>query len=129
MVDLFGNLTLLQHSLDYHLRRHGLLASNIANAETPGYQPLDLSFQATLSRTVDLRGSDARHLGASEESRFSRGIFTDPSGTPGNDGNTVSLDREMAKLTANSIRYRSAAEMLGRRVAMLRYAVSDGQRH
>ena len=129
MVDLFSNFDLLQHSLDNHLRRHGLLASNIANAETPGYQPMDLSFQASLARAADVRGTDPRHLGASDESRFDRAIFFDPTAQAGNDGNTVSLDREMAKLTANSIRYRSAAEIFSRRLGLLRYAVSDGQRH
>jgi len=128
MIDLFSDLNMLQHSLDYHLKRHGLLTSNIANSETPGYIPQDLSFRATLARASDLRGSDARHLGVSDESRFGSAVFPDPSGPPGNDGNAVSLERETAKLSANSIRYRSAAEILSRRMALLRYAATDGQR-
>lgn len=34
----------------------------------------------------------------------------------------------MAKIAANSLRYRAAAEMLNRRMALMRYAASDGQR-
>lgn len=128
MIDLFANLTSLHRSLDYHLARHELLSSNIANAETPGYRPLDASFESYLSRASELRATNPAHLGASAQSRFEMSIFEDPAAAPGNDGNMVSMEREMAKISANSIRYRSAAEMFNRRLALLRYASTDGQR-
>ncbi len=127
-MDLFANLAALHRSLDYHLARHSLLASNVSNAETPGFRPLDLSFDAYLTRAGELKVTDPKHLGAAGDSRFDAAIFEDPTGTPGNDGNAVSLEREMAKISANSIRYRAGAEMLGRRMAMLKYAATDGQR-
>lgn len=128
MIDLFANMTALQHSLDYHLARHGLLSSNIANAETPGFRPLDLSFQAYLSRADEMRVTDSKHLPGGADGGYRMAVFEDPSGSPGNDGNGVSTEREMAKLAANSLRYRAAAEMLSRRLALLRYAANDGQR-
>ena len=128
MIDLFTNLAALHRSLDYHLSRHSLLASNIANAETPGYRPLDLSFDAYLSRAGELRATHPNHQAPAEANRFKTSLFDDSTGSPGNDGNTVSMEREMAKLSANSVRYKATAEMLGRRLALLKYAASDGQR-
>lgn len=128
MIDLFANLAALQRSLDYHLQRHALLAANVANTETPGYRPLDLSFDAYLSRAGEMQSTDPAHLGASSTDRFQTAVFDDSTTSAGNDGNTVSLEREMAKLSANSVRYRAATEMISRRLALLKYAASDGQR-
>jgi len=128
MSDIFSNIESLHQSLNYHLMRHSLLASNIANAETPGYKPLDLSFKNFLSKAEEIDLTDPNHLGGTTENRSSMAIFTDATGTPGNDGNAVSVEREMSKITANSIRYRAAAEMLSRRLGLIKYAASDGQR-
>jgi flagellar basal-body rod protein FlgB len=127
-LDLFANLTALQRSLDYHLSRHSLIASNIANAETPGYRPLDLNFDAYLAKAGSMEVTNPRHLGAGGQSRFELGLIEDPGPTVRNDGNAVSTEREMAKLSANSLRYKAATEMLNRRMGLLKYAASDGQR-
>jgi flagellar basal-body rod protein FlgB len=129
MIDLFVNLAALQRSLDYHLRRHALLSSNVANAETPGYRPLDVSFDAYLARAGEVQVTDPRHLGAgAQDDRFSSAMFEDATVSVGNDGNAVSVEREMSKISANSIRYRAAAEMISRRLGLLKYAATDGQR-
>jgi flagellar basal-body rod protein FlgB len=128
MIDLFANLAALNRSLDYHLARQGLLSSNVANAETPGYQPLDLRFDSYLARAGELKVTDPGHLGPSAANHFEMSVFADPATAPGNDGNTVSMEREMGKLSANSIRYRAATEMLSRRIGLLKYAATDGQR-
>ena len=46
MSGLFGNniFTIAQKSLDFRTSRHDLLASNVANKDTPGYQAEDLVF-------------------------------------------------------------------------------------
>ncbi len=127
-LDLFANLAALQKSLDYHLSRHALITSNLANVETPGYRPLDLNFDAYLARAGELEVTNPRHLGAAGQSRFELGLMEDPGPTVRADGNAVSTEREMAKLAANSLRYRAVTEMLSRRMGMLKYAASDGTR-
>lgn len=127
-LDLFANLAALQRSLDYHLSRHSLISSNVANAETPGYRPLDLNFDAYLARAGELEVTNPRHLGSAGESRFALGLREDPGPTVRADGNAVSTEREMAKLSANSLRYRAVTEMLSRRMGILKYAASDGTR-
>ncbi|MCC6748480.1 MAG: flagellar basal body rod protein FlgB [Deltaproteobacteria bacterium] len=128
MKGVFGDLSPLERSLDYHQFRQELLTSNVANAETPGYRPLDVNFQASLDKAGTLAVTNEGHLPAGPGERMQSGVFADPSATAGNDGNAVSLEREMAKLSANSIRYRAAAEMISRHIGMLRYAATDGQR-
>jgi len=127
MIDLFANLASLQRSLDYHLSRHSLLASNVANAETPGYQPLDASFDAYLTRVNAIETTDPAHLGAADSDSFKTSIFVDASISQGNDENGVSLEREMAKMSANSLRYKAVAEIFSRRLGLIRYAATDGK--
>ena len=125
---LFGPLAALERAADYHLRRHSLITANVANASTPGYRPQDLGFDAVLAqRTGAMRTTHARHLplGASDSYRFQ--VFEDSTVTPGQTGNTVSMDREMAKLSANSVRYRAVIEMLNRRLGLIKYAATDGR--
>ena len=129
-MDLFATpaITALRRSLDYHLMRHSVLGSNVANAETPGYRSVDLSFDALLDRAEKIRSTHADHLGEGGPRQPAWEVFDDSVASPGNDGNTVSLEREMAKISANTIRYNAASEMLSRRLAILKYAATDGQR-
>jgi len=128
MIDLFSHLTTTERCIDYHLKRHGLLASNVANAETPGYRPLDMSFDAYLSNVKKLRTTASRHMGAVGGSRYQSSLFEDPVDSPGNDGNAVSMEREMGKIVANSQRFRASVEMISRRLSLLKYAATDGTR-
>lgn len=128
MIDLFGGLLPYEKTLDFHAARHGVLASNIANVETPGYRPMDVSFDAHLRQAGEaLTRTDPRHLAADGAGSFEMELFEDTSVAPGNDGNAVSMEREMAKLTANALRYKVNVEIVSRRLARLRYVVSDGK--
>jgi flagellar basal-body rod protein FlgB len=128
MIDLFSRLGMTQRSLDFHLRRHSVLTSNIANSETPGYRALDLSFDSFLTRAERLRCTQPQHMSVGGSVEANQQIFDDSAASPGNDGNTVSMEREMAKVTANSIRYKANVQILTRRLAMLKYAATDGRR-
>ncbi len=128
MIDLFANIEALRRSLDYHLNRHAVLGSNVANAETPGYRAMDVSFDAYLSRAERINQTNPRHMTTSGMQEFEMEVFEDPAASPGNDGNTVSLEREMAKISANTIRFKTNLEILSRRLATLKYAANDGKR-
>ena len=116
-------------SLDYHSSRHNVLASNIANANTPGFRPKELlrveaeefAGKLPLVRTeqehFNTTGLDAVH---------DLTVVQDESNIAGLDGNNVSLEREMSKLEANDLRYQGAAKLVSRQLGMLRYAANDG---
>ncbi len=128
MISLFSHLQTTERCLDYQVRRHALLASNIANAETPGYRPQDLSFDAYLSKMGQLTTTEGRHMEAVGGSRYQMSLFEDPVDSPGNDGNGVSMEREMGKVVANTHRFQASVEMIQRRLSLLKYAATNGQR-
>lgn len=107
--DLFLPISPLAQSLDFHLERHNLLASNIAHVDTPGYVPRDLErtsateFRAALD--VAMERTSAGHLGGLGGSSADGRVFEDRSAGGAADGNYVSLDREASKLAANQLRY------------------------
>jgi flagellar basal-body rod protein FlgB len=119
---------LLGRALALRLDRMHLLASNITNADTPGYLPVDMRFQEVLGRELDARElarTSEGHL-PTVDSAKEAALFYDPAGMPGLDGNAVSLDREVAKLAENTVQYNATSQALQKKLAMLRYAVNDG---
>jgi flagellar basal-body rod protein FlgB len=105
----FDDIDRLEQAMTFHRERHAVLAGNVANVDTPGYQPLDLE------RIDPLAAGPLRTR-----------AFADPDGSVGPDGNAVSLERELAKIDANRVRYGVSSELVSRRFAILRYAASDG---
>ena len=127
MSDLFTNVNFLTRGLTYQGIRHAQLTANIANAQTPGYRPKDVSFQRSLALAERLTRTNEEHLDTPGSSGPMR-VYDDAVIEPGNDGNAVNMERQMAKLSANGIRYRAIGEMINRRLAALRYAANDGKR-
>jgi flagellar basal-body rod protein FlgB len=128
MTDVFqiGNL---QRALDYHAERHNVVASNIANANTPGFRPNELlrANNAAVAPSLPLARTAQTHLGAGAAgAEHAARLAEDKSSVAGLDGNCVSLEHEMAKLSANDLRYQGAARLVTRQLAMLRYAANDG---
>lgn len=115
-------------SLDYHAKRHNVLASNIANVNTPGFRPKELlRVEAEeLKNRMPLVRTQHEHfamgaLGAVHDMT----VVPDESNIGGLDGNNVSLEREMSKLEANDMRFQTAARIVSRHLGMLRYAAND----
>jgi flagellar basal-body rod protein FlgB len=131
--NFFAGIVPLQSSLDYHLERHNVIASNVAHVDTPGFRPKDLSrvdpsdFASVLN--VMIERTDPQHLaerGEGAASRMGR-VFEDPTAGAGNDGNYVSLDRESAKLAANHLRYDVVSALTASKLKGLAWAANDGK--
>jgi flagellar basal-body rod protein FlgB len=129
MSDLFKGVDSQRRALDFHLSRHNVLASNLANAETPGFKPLELL------REIDKSGVGAAPLSVTNEGHVAIGgagaveeyvTREDQTAAPGANGNAVSLEHEMSKLAANDIRFEGAVKIVAQQLAMLRYAANDG---
>jgi flagellar basal-body rod protein FlgB len=128
MSDLFSNLSALHRSLDYHSERHNLIASNIANANTPGFRPLELLRveSAETGGSLPMARTESAHIASLGSSSLqATTVAADRSTSGGLDDNTVSLEREMSKLAANDIRYEGSAKMIQHKLGMLRYAAND----
>lgn len=134
-MSLFDKTTsALQTSLNMRQLRHNITSSNIANAETPGYQAQKLDFEEALARSLDIDG--LRGMSTSHGEHFAVGgksasvkpdIYSDPDGKVNNDGNTVDLEKEMAALSENAILYKTALQLINKKMAALKYAASEGR--
>ncbi|MBX7231949.1 MAG: flagellar basal body rod protein FlgB [Bdellovibrionales bacterium] len=123
-------------SLDFRLLRHNVTAANIANAETPNYKAKKVDFEEALSRALDHEGlgkmatSDPEHLlmGQGPIAKARAEVYENPDANLANDGNTVDMERELSNLAENSILYKAALQLINKKLASLKYAVSEGGR-
>jgi flagellar basal-body rod protein FlgB len=133
-----STLSHLERSLDVRLVRQNVLSADVANVDTPGFKPKDVDFTATMaaiegaardeggvslptppslsSATSDANGISAKDLP----------IVDVPAGGASLDGNTVDLDRTMVAMAENALQYAASARAAGKKLAILRYVVSDG---
>lgn len=134
-----GTHKLLELSLRARAARHEVLSANIANADTPGYRPRDLNFNLVMRTAIesgimetDPDGQPGDALGRSgldlQSAIYEPGGADTSQGEERLDGNAVSLDRQMALMTENSLGYETSLTLLSRALAGLRYAISEGKR-
>lgn len=95
-------------------QRLALLASNIANAATPGYKARDIDFDAAMKQVG--RGHSAN---AAAEDALSYRVPVSPS----LDGNTVELSTEQTLFAENAVQYRTTLAFLEGRIATLKRAL------
>jgi flagellar basal-body rod protein FlgB len=101
----------LERYMDLLSARQKLVASNIANVDTPGFHTGDIDFQSEFQNA----------LGFSPE-------VVEVSGLPvKNDGNNVSLDREARLLAENALRFQVASSLLRSQIQKMRAAIGTGQ--
>jgi len=122
MVGLFRDTAYraLNAGLDAAALRHQVIAHNIANVDTPEFKASDVSFEAQLREALTTAGDDGFELDG-----VAPLIYRIPASRFRNDGNTVDIEFEAVKLSQNTERYNAIAEMVRRRLAMLRRVVSD----
>ena len=108
--------------------RQRVLAGNIANADTPGYQPRDVrSFASVLAGKAGPRmaATDPRHLAAPNDKALARPDRAAPDRAP--NGNAVSLDREALKVAETDSAHALAATLHRRYLGLFRTALGRGQ--
>ena len=106
--------------MDATVARHDAIAANIANAETPRYQRVDLapSFRTELQSA--LASHDTARL-----SSLRPQIAKDPRALPVNrDGNTVNLEHELVELSQNTLEYTVQTRAVTASLAKLRMAIT-----
>jgi len=100
--------------------RHRVLASNIANAETPGFKAKDMDFRAAFREAIERVESGSPIQTAGEPD-----LYETPAVNPSRDGNTVSMEIEMTKMSENTILYSTMAQLLSMKLKMVRDAISS----
>ncbi len=101
-------------ALELRSQRMGLLASNIANAGTPGYKARDIDFAAALRARMD--GADSAH--AADDATLYRVPVM-----PSLDGNTVEMATEQTAFAENAVAYSATLSFIRGRVESLTRAM------
>lgn len=98
--------------LTHLVRRQEVIASNIANADTPGYRARDISAPASFAEVLT--------------SSFGNPVEA-PDLAQRNDGNNVSIDREARLLAENTLRFNLVTQMLRGELKGIRSAIAEGK--
>ena len=104
---------LLEAAMRGSWQRQTALTNNIANADTPGYQPQEVNFESALQGA--LNGGESP-----EELQFE--TITKPE-EAGPNGTGVSVDQESAKLAENGLDYQALTQVVGARDSIMRSAM------
>lgn len=104
-----------EQMLDYRMKRSEVIASNMANSDTPGYKARDIDFQAFLDSQINdasqISTTQSGHMGAENYIDEMALLYRIPS-QPTLDGNTVDTQVENAQFTENTVRYLASLRFL-----------------
>ena len=130
-----SNMQLLSKVLDLRAEKAQVISSNIANAETPGFAPSKFNFEEDLANAIG-RNNPIR-LATSHEGHIPLGpgnfhsvngkVITEETQMGIGDGNGVSVDQEMLALSENELLYETSAQLLKKKLTMLKHVISGGQ--
>ena len=118
-----GVMPTLEQSLNIRMEKQGLIQSNIANLETPGYTVQDFSFKEVMNSVMNNTGQVAR--------THKNHITLDPAESAGNrnfkdEKRPVDLDEEMMKLSENQMMYEVVTRLMSKKFEGLKYAIDEG---
>jgi flagellar basal-body rod protein FlgB len=102
----------IEHYMDLLSARQKLVASNIANVDTPGYKTKDIDFQFEFMSQLE---------GGSPN------VVEAPDLVVKNDGNNVSLDREARLLSENALRFNLASSLMKTQLKLINSAIQEGK--
>ncbi len=130
-------IDLAEKALNMRGRRHELLLSNIANADTPNYKAFDMLVDEALAKEapqkngqVPLIRTDPGHLtagGSTEQALRPQAVHLSPQVTLRGDGNTVDMDREMSALASNQLHYKVSTQILAKKFQRLRSIITGSR--
>jgi len=121
---------LMKKSMDLRLRNQQIIAANVANAQTPGYQAKTFTFEDALRQAATGEGTDmtvthplhiSHHGGGIDNVTGTVGEIRDTSGL--GDRNTVEVDQEMVNLAENQLMYEATTQLLNKKLSIIKYVV------
>ena len=116
-IQISATHSLIEDALDYRAARQDMIASNIANADTPFYKPRDISFEEALrakkeeifgesNTKLELANTNASHIPLNnEKGSYKPTLFYRDGHMARNDGNSVDIDVETTEMSKNSLMF------------------------
>jgi flagellar basal-body rod protein FlgB len=120
MFSIDPTLELLSRGLDACALRQGVYAANIANADTPGYQPLEVNFETELQNAARFTAGGSW----AQQTEFLRTI--EPTIVP-SAADSVQLDQQIGLMAKNAIHYQQLLGAFERSLSLLRMAALEGR--
>lgn len=109
---IFNRTSLLERAADVSLAKNEVISQNISNIDTPGYKRKKVLFSDILkSKKVDI---DIVEDKTSQSTRI--------------DGNNVDIEKEMADMAKNSIRYNVLIQSIQGKIRNIKSVISEGRR-
>jgi flagellar basal-body rod protein FlgB len=126
------NIPVLGEVLNFAQARHGVLAGNIANVNTPGYRTRDLSqtaFQQSLKEAIELSRTSGRPLSpgvaASQPGDPMRGVRASLENILYHDDTNLDLEKQVAEISKNQLLHNFALTVMTDQFALLESAISE----
>ena len=135
MLQITKSHELMKEALNYRAMRQDMIASNIANADTPFYRPRDIRFEEKLkeeknklfntnSNQLQIAKTDAKHLNPiNDDENIQAQIFFRDGHMARNDGNSVDLDVETSEMAKNSIMYNAIVSGMKKQAQIIRSVI------
>jgi flagellar basal-body rod protein FlgB len=116
-------INLIGKALNIRASYHKVISGNIANVATPGYKEKEMDFKKEIDRVMysDASGSVISNGVEVKESPESDGLSS-------LDGNTVSVENQIVKLTENQVMYHSLVQVAAKRFSIMKFLISEGRR-
>lgn len=124
-INLDNALGIHEAALRLRSTRTELLASNLANADTPNYKARDIDFKAALEQAQgmgELRTTHQNHFAGGEDPGINDPLYRIPS-QASVDGNTVDSQREKAEFMQNALQYQTSLHFIDGTMKTLRSAI------
>ncbi|GJM11642.1 MAG: flagellar basal body rod protein FlgB [Pseudohongiella sp.] len=115
-------------ALSFRSQRGSVLASNIANSSTPGFQARDYDFRSALKQfggeqQIGMQATNAKHISTTNKNDFGELLYRVPTRVTTN-RNTVEADVEQAAFSDNALRYQTSLQFLNGSISGLRKAIT-----
>jgi flagellar basal-body rod protein FlgB len=139
-IEISKTHALIKDALDYRAMRQDMIASNIANADTPFYRPRDVRFEDALSAKkadllkdrsteLPLAQTDGAHFALkSETSSYKPTTFFRDGHMARNDGNSVDIDVETTEMSKNSIMFNALIQANKKEGSIFRSVIDASQK-
>jgi flagellar basal-body rod protein FlgB len=117
-----------EQALLLHGQRVSVLATNLANADTPNYKARDIDFSEVLARTGDaplpLQTTQAAHISFNDSELPAGELKYRNPYQASLDGNTVEMPVEQAAFSENNVRYQASLMFINQKIAALQLAIA-----
>jgi len=117
-----------EQALLLHGQRMSVLATNMANVDTPSYKARDIDFSAVLSHTdaavLPMETTHSAHIQLSNDEMGAADLKYRNPYQASLDGNTVEMPVEQAAFSENNVRYQASLQFINNTISELTLAIN-----